>query len=256
MRPHRLFVCGGSRLSAQTADLWRALGHRLGRESGLVVITGGLAGRKDSPGESADRAFVEAYVASLRKNNDSAERRLLTYLPTIDWDRLRRFREGKIVEVRHATPQARRFRMVHAADLIVAIEGGRGTRSILDMAIGIERPVLPVPVAGGACLDVWNDLREQIRDWFDITSEETERLERQDVSSEGLAELIWSVLERGLRHKCFVVMPFHDSHAPVYDQAIAPALRAHGLEAWRTDRTVVHGNIVTAIRDGLRHCHL
>jgi hypothetical protein len=60
IRPRRLLASGGGRLSPNAALLWQELGRLLAKEDGLVVMTGGLDHRRDSPDyRSADRAIVD-----------------------------------------------------------------------------------------------------------------------------------------------------------------------------------------------------
>lgn len=263
-RPRRLLLSGGSRLSRGAALLWRELGRLLAVEDGLVVITGGLAGFKGDPDAwSADRVVIEGLLEGLRARGISPEERIETVLPDRerDWDKLIRFREGRIRVLGRRTAQARRFSMVQLADVVVAIEGEHGTRSVLDVALAIERPVLPLPFGGGASAEVWRDVPDEVARWFRISNDEAAEFERirledlGDTEIVALAARVHAWLMRGFTKTCFVIMPFQDEHATVYDQAIRPALEGHGLRPVRTDRSVVAGNVVEAIRDGLRHCY-
>src|SRR4051794_20467701 len=99
IRPRRLFVSGASRMSANAASLWRELGCLLAAEDGLVVITGGLAGRNDDPDAlTADRMIVEGMLPALRRRGVSTADHIETVLPDAsqDWNQLIRFKEGRI----------------------------------------------------------------------------------------------------------------------------------------------------------------
>jgi hypothetical protein len=191
-----------------------------------------------------------------------SEDRIETFLPDAveDWNTLRRFREGRIRILQQRTAQARRFSMVYSADVTIAVEGDTATRSILDAAVAIERPVLPVPCGGGASADVWRTVRDEIRDWFRLSDEEVSHLERsrlQDLDEaavRALATRLHAYVMRGFARSCFVIMPFGDDADPVYDRAIRPALSAHGVVPLRTDRVLAAGDILAAVRNGLRHC--
>jgi hypothetical protein len=263
-RPHRLFVSGGSRLSEKAAILWRELGRLLAADNGLIVMTGGLARRRDAVGtKAADLAIVEGVREGLAALRLSAEERIETYLPDgdKDWDQLIRFREGRVYVLQHRTPQSRRFTMVHAADVVISIEGEHGTRSVVDAALAIERRVLPLPFGEGASRDLWKDLQAEIGEWFQIPRDELGRLDRirfagmTDGDLVALARRVHGHLMRGFTYTCFVIMPFGKEHEPVYERAIRPALATQGFHAMRTDRTVLAGSVVDAIREGLRHCH-
>jgi predicted Rossmann-fold nucleotide-binding protein len=264
IRPRRLFVSGGSRLSANAALLWTELGRLLAGEGGLVVVTGGLAGRADSSGvATADQTIVDGMIEGLRARGIPLDERIETVLPDRkkDWAKLARFREGTIRILEQRTPQSRRFSMVHSADVVIAIEGEHGTRSVLDMALAIERPTFPVPFGGGVAREIWHDQRAEICRWFRISPQEADAFDRCDLKKltdaeiPGLACVVHKCLMRGFAQSCFVIMQFRGTRDPIYDDAIFPVLDMHGIEPWRTDRSVLTGNVVEAIRDGLRHCH-
>lgn len=264
IRPRRLFVSGGSRLSANAAKLWRELGQLLAVEDGLIVITGGLAGRaKDPETPTADRMIIEGMLPILKSRGIPSENHIETVLPDSaqDTNKLIRFKEGHIRQLEKRNPQSRRFTMVRTADVVVSIEGEQGTKSVLDMALAIERPVLPLPFGEGASRDAWLGQREDIINWFQIPANQAAEFERINLlgltESEihDLAVQVHSYLMKGFTQGCFVIMKFSEAGDLVYDQAIQPALATFGFQAWRTDRTVPSGDVVAAIRDGINHCY-
>lgn len=75
IRPRRLFVSGGSRLSPNAANLWQELGYLIAKEAGLIVITGGLAGRADDPvALTADKMIIDGMLFVLRNQPYSMAR--------------------------------------------------------------------------------------------------------------------------------------------------------------------------------------
>ena len=264
IRPLRLFVSGGSRLTPKAGLLWERLGRLLAAEDGLVVITGGLDERTDSPGvRAADRAMVDGVLEGLGQRGIAAQERIETFLPDprLDWGKLKRFQIGRVQSLTNRNAQARRFKMVHSADVVISIEGDTGTRSVLDVALAIERPILPLPVGDGTSAKTWKDERAAICESFRITQLEAEEFEATQLATlseteiRALAERVRSCLMRGFTRTCFVIMPFGKDYNSVYDEAIRPALECHGLQPVRTDRQVLAGNLIAAIRDGLRHCY-
>jgi hypothetical protein len=62
-----------------------------------------------------------------------------------------------------------------------------------------------------------------------------------------------------IRDSVFVAMPFHAEFAPVWTEAIRPAIEAASvpaLVAERVDATVLSGSIITKILDGIAHARL
>ncbi len=263
-RPRRLFVSGGSSLSANAAQLWRELGKCLAAEDGLVVITGGLQEMLETPGgQTADRTVVDGMLQGLRKQGLDPQDRIETFLPDsgLDYTKLRRFSVGREIVLENRTAQSRRFRMVHASDVVISVEGGVGTRSVLDVALAMDRPILPFPYGGGKSKDVWQEERVGICHTFQLSPAEALQIEQMELASlnpEQIRE--WarrscSFLMRGFTERCFVIMPFHDDFHPVYELAIEKALAAYGLQPLRTDKHILNGNIVEAIRDGLKNSY-
>ncbi len=62
-----------------------------------------------------------------------------------------------------------------------------------------------------------------------------------------------------IRDEVFVAMPFHDEFAPVWQDAIVPAIDediAGPIRARRVDATILSGSIITDILDGIAHAKL
>jgi len=264
IRPRRLFVGGGERLSSNAVRLWKELGRLLANEKGLVVITGGFERLKRyATSLSADRMIVEGMLRVLRARGTPPEKHIETCLPDTrhDYDKLVRFKEGHIRMLAKRNAQSRRFSMVHSADVVLTIQGKVGTRSALDVALAIERPILPLPFDGGTSKEVWKAQREDIVNWFRIERREVrdfEQIKLTELDESQIRELAKRVhvcLMRGFTQGCFVIMRFNQNSDPVFDKAIQPALAAHGFQAWRTDRSVPTGDVVAAIRDGINHCY-
>ena len=263
-QPRRLFVSGASQLSSNAASLWRELGLVLAAESGLILITGGLKGLSDDlEAKTADRMIIEGFLEGLAERRIEPFDRIETMLPDpkLDKNDFLRFEIGRVQVLTNRSAQARRFRMVYSSDVVIAIEGGKGTRSVLDVALAIERPALPLPFGGGVSEDIWKEEKAGICAAFQLTPEEVLQFEQMRLAKLGKAEIpalatqVCRCLLRGFTARCFVIMPFREEFDPVYENAILPALAAYRFTAFRTDRDMVSGNVVETIRDGLKHCY-
>ena len=130
--------------------LWQELGRLLANEDGLVVMTGGLAGRVgEADTKTADLMIIDGMLAVLRNRLAEVDERIETVLPDPrqDWNKLIRFKDGTIRVLEKRSAQPRRFSMVNSADVVITVEGEHGVRSILDVALAIERPFYPCPLA-------------------------------------------------------------------------------------------------------------
>jgi len=261
IRPRRVAVCGSSRLGEGNDEFCFALGRQLAREPGLVVVTGGFGHKRGCPQDvSADWCTVSALEKSLSRAGIPPERCIETLIPEIDSSHPVRFRTGKVVLLPNRSAQSRRFSLVSTTDATVTVEGSRGTKQIIDLALAIEKPVLPLPFTGGASLTRWRENRESIREWFRIPARTARRWEGTDTrweSGRGLAALARSVVRHlipALQRRCLVVMPFSKDDAPLYDDAIAPAIADCGLASIRTDRLQLTGNAMDILRQSITSC--
>lgn len=207
--------------------------------------------------------IIEGFKAGLNQQNQDFRERIETFLPdpSLDYSGLSRFEEGRVIVLKNRSTQSRRFRMVHACDVVVSIEGDKGTRSVLDVALAIERPLLPLPFGDGTSALVWQEERAGICDAFQLTRSETESIERIRIANltskeiRSCASMVRGYLMRGFTGRCFVIMPFDNDFDPVYEEGIEPALSSCGFQPFRTDKHLAAGNVIEAIRDGLRHCY-
>ena len=153
-----------------------------------------------------------------------------------------RARVGRVVELQGKGLQARRFAFVRSSDALVTVEGRRGTKEIIDLALALEKPILPLPIAGGSSRRRWLENRELIQRHFPFTPEDIERFEHIELacSSEdelnNLAGTVKNYLLQAVRRRCFVAMPFGGDNDIWFDQVLEPAINIAGYIPVRTDR--------------------
>ena len=261
-RQRRLLVSGDRRLPRSAGLLLTELGRLLAAEDRLIVMTGGREPRNDAPGAmSADRSVVDGMLSALKAREIDPTLRIETYLPEEDLQKADRFREGRLHVLYNRARESRRVSMVLAADVIVTIGGDHGTPNVINTAVSLDRPILPLPGIGRASGDAWWKMRADFIDRFSMTDDDVALVEQalpedpSDGDLQSRAKRLLSIVLRGFSKTCFVVMPFQDDFRPAYEQAIAPALIAHGLTPVRTDMLLPAGNIITAIREGIRQSY-
>lgn len=261
VRPRRLAVSGGSRLTNANVPFCEALGRLLARESGLTVVTGGFRCWREAPGQaSADWSTVNALCEELKRLAADPETRVETLIPEVDHSSIVRFEAGRNMVLRNRTAQSRRFSLVSSTDAVLCIEGSRGTRQVIDLALALQRPVLPLPFTGGVSAELWKQNREAICDSFRIPDDVAGQLEAQDLAALGrdrldaLAGQVVGHLIPALQRKCLVVMPFAETMLPLYEDGIRPAIVASGLRPVRTDHLDLTGNAVDTLRQAITSC--
>lgn len=263
LRPRRLTVSGGSRLREENARFCKSLGRRLAQEPGITIITGGLKGLKANPEtRSVDWSTIDGALRHLSEQNADPYTRIETLLPAEarDFADVERFEVGRTVRLYGRTPQARRFMLVNTADVVLTIEGGNGTREVIDLAMVIGKSVLPLPFTKGVSADRWHENKEEIRTWFGFSTDlmdELERVDLQNADDAGLADLAELVVRhvvKGLRRHCFVIMPFSASGNELYDSVIEEAIVELGIAPVRADRLNLTGNALDTLRHAIDNC--
>jgi|GEM_PF-3362866 len=264
LRKRRLLVSGGSRLTLRAEKFMKQLGCELATEESLLIITGGLERRVDAPGTiAADFAIFEGLKKGLKENQELINSRIETILPSSnrDWnENLERFEAGVVKELVNRNAQTRRSVMVNSADVIVTIEGGAGTRSVIDLAIALEKPVLPLPFGKGESLKKWKNHAGEIKRWFHLDDDEVQYLELVTLDNDSVIEQAAKEVKKilfkgkGFEESCFVMMPFADDFDEVYDECIDPVLQSLNILPVMLKNLYITGSVVDTIKSSISNC--
>lgn len=261
-------LVGGSKGTPNLLRLARALGLAFAAHKEVILVTGGAKERTwDRTGQHwhcTDWAAVEGFRAGLEDQGllRFEQQRIETLLPDpgAGASSITRFTAGKVVQQQGKGAQARRFAMVELASVVVSLGGSAGTGQMMELALAIQRPLLPLPFAARQARQWWKENRPDIQDHFALHErpEITARWERTrlgDLDESNLATLaeeVADVVTAVLQRTVFIAMPFAQEHTILYDNVLDPAARAVGFEPYRTDRTPRLGDIVTEIREQVR----
>lgn len=263
IRFQRIGLCGGTRIREDNARFCEELGAQLAAEESLILVSGGFkCFTSDSTRMSGDWAFVKGARDWLKAGCKSLDTRIETLLPDPKQDRpnTERFKIGTVIHLQGRSLQSRRFRLVGATDTLVAIEGAKGTREIIDLALALEKPILPLPFTGGVAATRWNENKALICEWFDIDKktarawETTQLTNLSQVEIVDLARTVKRHLLHQLRRKCFVMMPFSSEFLPLYHEAIRPAIDEIGFVPVRTDQLNFVGDTLSVLHGAIRTC--
>jgi len=207
LRRSRVGVMGGSSISKPNEQFCFALGKTLAKLDGAILVHGGYKRNLHRPGlVSASFATISGAVETFVANNIDLNSRIETLLPEQIGDHVETYEIGQIRRLTHRNLEGRRFALVSATDALVAIQGHKqgGTHQVIELAIAIERPILPLPFTGGGAQKGWGDYRELICDWFQINDEQANRFEAIELDSlspqqlSALAEKVVSLLQNQL----------------------------------------------------------
>lgn len=261
----RVGLCGGTQLNLATAKFCQFLGAALAEEGHVQLVTGGFKHQKKKPEiPSADWSYIKGAKSVLDHDGATVVNATIQTLipdPKLDRNAIVRFDEGHVLHLPGRSLQARRFSLVRSVDVLLAVHGGNGTRGMIELALVLDLPVLPVPFTGGTSREMWDANKSTICKWFDIPPATLRRWERlsletlDDTSYALLAAEVVQYLLRLLRPQCLIMMPFTKGRFDdLYKKALRPAIAAVHLAPVRIDREHVVGNVVAALREAAHNC--
>ena len=251
---------GGTRILQEDVDFIQDLVDAFLTYPDVVLVTGGFWHWESDPDiddTSVDLATLIAVENYVRQINLPIAERLHTWLPEKPRENVRRFSKGNIRQLR-GSPRARRFQLVQGVDALLTISGEKQTAAVLELALAIGKPALPMGFSGGDSGDFWNEDRDQFVEWFEISSELADQLGTRPLSElarKTLAEQIAKTLLKKAQRRCLVLMDFGKKHANFFEQVIAPALDLAGFQPHRLDRHEDAGSITELFLRRLADCH-
>ena len=246
-----VLVCGSSEAGSTQLAFARELGRRIILATEYSLITGGLAGR-ESGTRGIDCAAASAAAEACQARKIDERQRIITMLPADDSSKLLRCEHGAVKRIALADTRSRRYAMVLASDAVITIGGGSGTQSIIDLAWIAEKPLIPLPSTGGASSTSWHRYGALLVDRLRLTEGEQATFETHTTGDVELASAVLAVLERNLRPRCFVAMPYSDHPLPQAWSMFSQVLEDRGFQAIRVDKERFVGRISDAIWSGIR----
>jgi hypothetical protein len=242
----RIAIYGGTKLSAELVRFVRRVTGDLLGLNDVVILSGGFECFQNHPEwTSVDRAVL--WEAEKRLAPKQFAERFETWVPapTLDRHSVKRFQKGTTHEL-GGTAQARRFKLVSAADALVTIVGEGNTRSVLELALAVEKPALPVAFTGGDSQRMWNRNRDEFNRSLRLTPQLMRRLEDRPKSVRQLNQLATDVataIHDAAQRRCLVLMPFGPGHDGFYSNVIRQTIAAANYLPHRIDKDDYAGNI-------------
>jgi hypothetical protein len=266
MRNKRVVIYGGTTLddkkvSPFVTDLAYALLHN----ERIVLATGGFESSAEvhAPLVSTDVAVLRGATRFASERAIPLESCLETWLPEPDKDRktegVQRFKEGTLQQLPGLSAQARRLKLVQVADAIVTISGHVHTALVLEMAVAIARPALPLPFTGGDSRTHWRDNRSYYLARLGVDASQAsdwESFDVKDVPIEAAQARIPGIVDtvtRVMRRSCLVLMPFRDDVSNDYVE-MEKIIDGEGFHAVRLDRELYVGDVRETVRRLLHEC--
>ena len=219
----------------------------------IVIVSGGFDHySKHEERKSVDRIVVE----TAERYIDPAvfDERFETWLPKDnDREKVIRFKKGKIVEVPGST-QARRFNMVQNIDALITVGGEGNTRSVVELALAINKPVLPVAFTGGDSEIMWGIYKADIVKMLKMPEKLSLQLQKipgsvQSINKTG--KKVADFMKEAVKKTCLVLMPFKKQDNHFYDNYLKKAIEESNYTDHRIDRNDPAGNIPDLFRASL-----
>jgi hypothetical protein len=247
----RVLVAGSSDLDAEFVPAVKELGERLMKETGYILVTGGLKSR-GTERLAVDGLVAEAALAALGSDLE-AQARIVTILPERDRD-FPRIKIGRVVSVAHADARMRRNSMVLTSDAVVIVRGSEGSRQIADLAYIAGKPLITLAFTGGAASTCWELYQNEVKDQLRLSPDEVAAITRGPGTIAVSACL--QILNRILRPQCFVAMPYSEHSVPNVFATIRTAVENCGYQVIRVDQERFAGSILERIWDQIRQADL
>lgn len=207
----RILIYGGTELSAAESFFIVSLTYTLLTRIDAVIVTGGFLYSENLPGAvSTDFCVLQGALKYAAEQKIEVKDCLETWLPDREAEndpqkkRAERFSEGTVKELKGQSAQARRFSMVRGVDVLLTVKGRKHTAMILDFALTINKPALPLAFTGGDSRLFYSDHSDRVKEWFAVEADfakllNAERIEdwAPSLKAEAIEHIIIA-LEKGL----------------------------------------------------------
>jgi hypothetical protein len=264
MRRARVCIYGGTDLQGTVIDFMSELAYRILDSMPAVIVTGGflhsnakpMAVSTDAAALRGARRYASARAMSLKECYEA-------WIPEPSLDRRPEIQgairmteqDGITVRVMTGrTPLGRRLAMVAGVDIVITISGKRHTEVVVEQALELGVPVLPIPNAGGDSGDLLLNYRERIAAGFDPGALDkclAEISTAIDHHPEAAAQATVNLIRTAKVGRCLLLLPYDDVHNELYTSLIEPTVARHMVPV-RLDRLPESGAIYTSFADAIR----
>ena len=264
MRRVRVCIYGGTDIDGPPTAFISALAYRILDSLPAVIVTGGFVTSKRNPGAtSTDVAALEGARRYASERSADLKSCFEAWIPEpsldsrLDIEGVVRMRADEGITVRVATGRTdlgRRLAMVAGVDMVVTISGKVHTELVVEQAIELGVPVLPIPFADGDSEKLLVRYRSRIAAAFAPGALDRclEAVAATFVSDpRRAADPVIELIRTAKVGKCLVLLPYDDLHDTLYASTIEPAVARHMISV-RLDRLPRSEAIYTSFADAMR----
>src|SRR5215213_4715166 len=240
MRHLRVCIYGSTDLGGTPTEFISTLAYKILDSMEAVIVTGGFHHSNLNP--TATSTDVAALKGARRYAEDHGVPLRDCYEawvpdPTLDDRpdikgavRLTQADDVTLRVIAGRTPLGRRLAMVAGVDMVVTISGKVHTEVVVEQAVELGVPVLPIPFAGGDSEALLKKYYKRIAAAFaeralDRCVDELNRWTTSDLEK-GAAAVV-DLIRTAKVGKCLVLLPYDDKHKLLYESTIEPAIAKH-----------------------------
>jgi len=264
MKRMRICIYGGTDLQGAPTDFISKLAYEILDSMPAVIVTGGFRHSNEN------QAAVSTDVAALRGAQRYSDEHTIdlkncyeAWIPEPSLDSRPhvkgavRMSESDGIAVRvmtGRTPLGRRLAMVAGVDVVVTISGRKHTEVVVEQALDLGLPVLPIPNAGGDSEDLLLNYRERIAASFDSGALDRclSRISQTiDSDPKSAAGAVVELIRTAKVGRCLVLIPYDYEHDNLYTSTIEPAVARHMIPV-RLDRLPSSEAIYTSFADAIQ----
>lgn len=253
---------GGTDLQGAPVDFISTLAYEILKSIPAVIITGGFKYSNERP------HAISTDVAALRGAQQYAEEQDVdlkacyeAWIPGLD-SRLdvggaKRLSEedGVMLKIMTGrTPLGRRLAMVAGVDVVITISGRKHTEVVVEQALELGVPVLPIPDAGGDSKDLLEKYHDRIAANFEPGALDRclGTISHSIVdNAKTAAAAVVDLIRTAKVGKCLVLLPYDDDHDRLYASTVEPAIARHMLPV-RLDRLPKSEAIYTSFAEAMQ----
>jgi hypothetical protein len=264
MRRVRVCVYGGTDLQGTPIGFISALAHKILDSMPAVIVTGGFLHSNQRPNAvSTDSAALEGARRYAHEHGIDLKDCFEAWIPEPILDSRQdvegavRMTETDCITVRvmtGRTPLGRRLAMVAGVDIVVTISGKQHTEVVVEQALELGVPVLPIPDAGGDSRDLLAKYRKRIGASFDPGALDqclNDVSKAMNSDPKMAAKAVVDLIRTAKVGRCLVLLPYDDQHNSLYTSSIEPAVARHMIPI-RLDRLPRSEAIYTSFADAIQ----
>lgn len=264
MRRVRVCIYGGTNLQGTPPHFISELTYKILASMPAVIVTGGFRhSRKRTSAVSTDVAALQGALRYATERGVNLKDCYEACVPEPDLDSRPdiggaiRLSEADGIAVRvmaGRTPLGRRLAMVADVDVVVTISGKRHTEVVVEQALELGVPVLPIPNAGGDSKALLTKYRNRIAASFAVGALD-QCLSKISLSIDSnpavAADAVVALIHTAKVGRCLVFIPYDDEHNELYKSTIEPAIARH-MFPLRLDRLPTSEAIYTSFAEAIQ----